>query len=424
MGATTNLMCYGQITNGVIAGPGETNYYVFAGTSNHVLFVGLGKAGGAPGAIPYLHLRDSSGAVVYAIWNGPTYAAIRDYRFTKDDTYTLAVSDDGSNQDFSYDMSVNVVKAGENMREEGDAAETITPGRVSSGHINLGDCDIYTFDASSNDVIFLSVMNEGGARIPYLYLYDPTGQWILGYYENQTYAFIYNYRLTNSGTYVVAVTEDAFNREFNYKLCLVKSPGANSTDEGDATNVLAHGQAASGEITLGDFDAYSFYALAGDTIELQLQRTSGVGENPRVSVVLPDGTAQGPYSSNAGAKARIPCVGQTGTYLAIVWDDNFDQTFGYSLSMIQSPVLRPSSGTTQHLAIYRCATNTFLRWATNATGFMLESSADLESPNWSAVNGSPKVLFDYYYLAEEATAATNRSKYYRLRCTNCPPALQ
>jgi hypothetical protein len=217
----------------------------------------------------------------------------------------------------------------------------------------------------------------------------------------------------------VAVTEDIFNYEFDYNLCLVMGAGPNWGDDGNPAENLKHGEAVSGEMPYGDIDPYSFYAVAGDTISLNVQLPDGVGYKPRLSVVSPDGRVQGPFSSVGSATVRMPCLAQTGNYVALIHHENFDRTFIYSVSLTQSPVFRASSGMTQYLSIYPCESNVFLRWATNAQGFMLEETENLDSPNWSASSRTPTVFFDYYYLAEQAGFITNRSRYYRLRCTNC-----
>jgi hypothetical protein len=47
----------------------------------------------------------------------------------------------------------------------------------------------------------------------------------------------------------------------------------------------------------------------------------------------------------------------------------------------------------------------------------LRSAGAVQSLNWSPVEQPPYIIANHYYVADGV--ATNASKFYRLRCTNC-----
>jgi hypothetical protein len=209
---TTNNIVFGtNIANESIPTPGWTNYYVFAATSNDVIFAAVLNTGGS--ALPYLTLYDSTGAVVTTHYNTTSSAILRDYRLPKTDTYTLAVSDDASDQTFQYNLSFNVAKGGNaNVREPGDDPEAMALGQNASGHISLADYDTYTFTATSNDVVFIALHSAGGGRYSYIFLYDSQGTVVAAHY-GASYAALRNIQLPKTDTYTLAITEDGFDYE-------------------------------------------------------------------------------------------------------------------------------------------------------------------------------------------------------------------
>jgi hypothetical protein len=341
-------------------------------------------------------------------------------RLTLSGTYTVGVVDDGLNEVFDYLITFNLAKCGTNQREAGDGPESLAPGQLSYGHIEPADYDTFCFDAASNDVIYLTVLRTNGpGTSPYLYLYDPTGAVVTEGSANSILTYVPNRRLTLSGTYTVAVIDDGLNESFDYTICMVKAPGPNFPDQGDGPYELVPFQPVFAQIVPGDLDAFAFRAIAGDTIALKVQKVSGAGQNPVLELHAPDGTLLATGSSSSSATVGVSCAPQTGTYVAFVYDNGLNESFSYSITLNQSPIVPPSGGNTQYLAAYLCNTNVFLRWETNSAGFGLERTPTLPATNWVPVLEAPYVIADHYYLA--LGFPTNRSAFYRLHCTNCPP---
>jgi hypothetical protein len=94
-----------------------------------------------------------------------------------------------------------------------------------------------------------------------------------------------------------------------------------------------------------------------------------------------------------------------------------DQIFDYALSLAQSPVTPRSDGTNQHLAIFTSTNHCIIRWETNSSGFILETSPSLGA-SWSPVAIPSRIIADHFYV--DLGAPTNGYAFHRLRCTNCP----
>jgi hypothetical protein len=397
-------MVPGQITHGHIS-YADYDTYTFTAASNDVIFLTLFSPSGA--RLPYLHIYDSTGAVVTAQYDAANYAVIKNFPLPKTDTYTVAVTEDGFNYEWDYILSINLAKGGgANQREPGDGPEVLTPGLVTSGHISLADYDTYTFAAASNDVIFLTVSSTGGARLPYLHLYDSTGAVVTAQWNNYKYATLSNLRLTKDDTYTLAVTEDLFNYEFDYHVCMIKHPGTNAADPGDGPAVLAPSTTASAQITHGDLDAFAFQAIAGDTIALRLRRAPGSGMNPMLQLLAPDGTLVPAGSPADSARGSVLCLPQTGAYLAVVSDDEFDEVFGYQLSFSQTPGPPPANAPPEFLQVMTCSNMVLVRWSNGTTGFRLQSTEHLMSPAsaivWSNIPPPYAEVGGFYFVTNSA----------------------
>ena len=81
-----------------------------------------------------------------------------------------------------------------------------------------------------------------------------------------------------------------------------------------------------------------------------------------------------------------------------------------------SHILTALRGDTQYLAICHCTNHVIVRWETNATGFVLESSGSIPSESWSSVSLPVTATGRHFYV--DHGVATDRAQFYRLRGTN------
>ena len=417
--ATTNAISAGQIVPGSITAPGQTNFYSFTAASNDVIYLTVLKTNG-PGNSPYLYLYDPAGVVVTEGNANTIVAGTDNLRLAMTGTYTVGVIDNGHNESFDYVVTVNLAKGGVNQRDADDGPEAITPGQFSHGHISPSDYDSFTFTAASNDVIYLTVLKTNGVGSLFLYLYDPSGAVLAEGSANSFFAGVENWRLAQTGTYTVGVIERFHTQSFDYIVNVLKIPGPNAADPGDGLYLLSPVESRSAHLSAGDLDAFGIMAIAGDTIDVGIRITSGSGRNPVLTVYGPDGNVLRTTNGPTKARIRLQCVSQTGPYTVVIHDDGHNEAYDYQLTFDQYPVVPPSDGLNQYLAICDCTNRVVVRWETSAQplGFTLESSPVVDGtvpPGWTPVLAPFQVIADRFYFTE---APTNATKFYRLKKPN------
>src|SRR5262249_31461267 len=333
----------------------------------------------------------------------------------KTGTYLVEVRECELDQTFDYLLSYSVIASGVNHHEEGDDPEPLLPGRISRGSIGVMDQDFFTFNGSVRDVITLALLRTNGVPNPRLTLFPYTTLFRSDNCSDGARVFHSALTLPKTGTYLVEVRECEIDQAFDYTLCMTKYPGPNLPEPGEGGELLLPNQTRLAQIEVGDLDAYVFPVSVGDTLRLSLQKTSGSGLNPVMQLYSPNGDLLATSSGPNGSVAHISCMSTiTGNFYVLVRDDGLNEAFGYALTLEQSPVVPPSHGTTQYLAVFQCTNHVILRWETNSPGFLLGSSPVLPAINWSPVVTTPSVLASHFYV-DEGTITTNGMKFYRLR---------
>ncbi|MBW2290040.1 MAG: hypothetical protein JRG90_19775 [Deltaproteobacteria bacterium] len=224
---------------------------------------------------------------------------------TETGTFTVLV-DDGVSVGGSYTLYFALIPG---ANEHG----SLTNGGVHPGTIDLGDLDTYTFTASAGDHIELRVGENGSATLaPQLSLYAPSGALI----DTGTDAVAAKvaHDAVESGTFTVLVRDGASApRGFgDYNLYFALIPGANEH------GLLTPGVAQPGTIDLGDLDTFTLVATTGETISLELQKTSGTGSG-QLELYDPAG-ALVDSATSTGTASFDHLVAGPGTYTVLVKD--------------------------------------------------------------------------------------------------------
>ncbi len=300
------------------------------------------------------------------------------------------------------------------MTVHGATTNMITFGQLTSGSItSVGQTNFYSFNASAGDVANFALVRISGGQWPVLQLFSPDGQILFSDASAWYYAYVERFTLTNGGTYTLLVRDDGIIETFNYTLCVVKIPGPNYPEPGEGNDRLLIGERRAAQIVAGDLDAYSFLAVAGDSVTLQVTRMSGSGVNLVLQLYAPNGTLLTNRIGSTAARIHIPCVSQTGNFTVVCRDDGLIESFGYVISLSQSPGPPPSyDPDLPYVAFFRCMTNTVVRWPTNAAGFELEYSDIVSSANWVRVPPPYPILWDHHYVTN---ASSEPIGFFRLR---------
>ncbi|HLX94363.1 MAG TPA: PPC domain-containing protein, partial [Verrucomicrobiae bacterium] len=214
------------------------------------------------------------------------------------------------------------------------AQTTLINGANQTGTIFTNTTDSYIFTANKGDSINLRLGTSGFPGI--LQLYGPDSL-LLGTVNDSTDDLI-AYTATNSGTFIVQVSSDNLSghpRTGPYVLNLSQIPEAFIVPDGDGGGPLINGANATGTITLGRQDLWTFTANAGDSINLRLGTT---GFNGRLELYGPDGAFLQYYQDSTDDLIAYTAT-NSGTFTVLVssYDLNGNDTGTYVLNLSQIP---------------------------------------------------------------------------------------
>jgi len=410
------------LTNKSIGVPADIDVFTFTGASNEAVSILMTISGGA-GSFPRFELYGPNGAPVGSPGYRAGLAAYLDgLRLTQTGTYLIACRDDGGDETFNYNLTL-VKTTGGNDADEDTIA--ITPGQtLTNKSISVpADIDIFTFTGTSNEAVsILMTKTDDSGDLPFFELYGPDGALMANPgYRDGVIAYLDGFWLAQSGTYLIACRDAGGNQPFAYNLTLVKCPGPNLTDPGEGSEIMAPGETRFATIGVGDIDAFSFSAVAGDFLDLNLKRIGGSGQNPLLRLYAPDCTLADSISAAPNsARIRIPCLPQTGVYTILCRDGTGFETFEYSLALTLNPGPPPSYDPAHpYVTEFRCGTDLVTRWPTNAAGFELQFCEDLCAMYaggqcygaWTNVAPPYAVIGDHYFVTNRSSAS---ARFYRL----------
>jgi hypothetical protein len=208
--------------------------------------------------------------------------------------FRIAVSSYYRNGTGEYLLSL--AKApGDFVVSPGDEGGPLTNNVGSPGVIERGDIDMWSFEATSGDSILLR-MGSPGYR-PYFQIFGPRGALLgtaAGGGSSDLDAYL-SIRATNSGTFTVVAQSYYPNNNGPYTMHLVKAPGTILAPPNDEGGPMTNGAIHPGNLTLGDMDAWTFNANAGENIWL---RMGAPGLRPWLHLYGPGGVL---VSSSAGS---------------------------------------------------------------------------------------------------------------------------
>ena len=255
---------------------------------------------------------------------------------TSEGTYTVIAQSYYVNGTGAYTLNLAKVP-GEFVVSPGDEGGALINGMATSGNWTKGDQDLWTFEATTGDNLFLRI-GSPGIR-PLIRLYGPTGILIAtgaGGSSSDNDATVQTIA-TNNGTFTAVVQGYYENVSGPYTLTLAKIPGAivySATDDGGA---LINGKAHQATNSLGDLDLWNFTASLGDNIALRL---GAPDFRPTLSLYGPNGkliaTSSGASSSSRDIALFIQAT-NTGTFTVLEQSYYPDGVGPYTLNIGQFP---------------------------------------------------------------------------------------
>ncbi len=328
----------GPMTNGVqhagFIDVGDLDVWTFDASAGDSLVARMG----ATGYNPNLRLYSPLGVLLDT--GSSTATGGRDievtFRATNSGSYTLIANSYYANGTGPYVLSL--AKApGAVTKYPGDDGGPMTNGVQHAGVIDLGELDVWTFDASAGDSI-VARMGATGYN-PHLRLYSPLGVLLDTGSSTATGGrdIEVTFRATNSGSYTLVANSYYANGTGPYILSLAKAPGAVTKYPGDDGGPMTNGVQHTGVIDLGELDVWTFDASAGDSI---IARMGATGFNPNLRLYSPLGVLVDIGSSTATGGRDIEVAFRatnSGSYTLVANSYYANGTGPYILSLAKAP---------------------------------------------------------------------------------------
>jgi hypothetical protein len=267
----------------------------------------------------------------------------------------------------------------------------LTNGASHAGVIEVGGLDVWTFAASRNDSITISIgevlpAGPDPSFTPWIRLKSPDGAELDNRYGDR-FAQI-DVRAPLTGTYTVVVAGQQFNFDNqvapgNYVLTLAKTPGPYTISSGDEGGPMTNAVTHTGTIPVGDLDAWTFHATANASITISIGETPGGSDplfTPWIRLKGPDGAELGDRYGDSFAQidVRAPL---TGTYTVLVAGQqfNFDNQIDTGHYILTGSGLSPTG--------FSLAGILAVVGSTPGNGAFFRTSIQIHNPRTSPISG-------------------------------------
>ncbi len=328
----------GPMTNGVqhagVIDVGDLDLWTFEAVAGDAIVARMG----ATGYNPQVRLFGPTGLLLEtgsSVVNGGRDAELT-FRATNTGSYTLVANAYYGNGTGPY--IVSLAKApGLVTKSPGDDGGPMTNGVQHAGVIDVGDLDVWTFEAVAGDAI-VARMGATGYN-PQVRLFGPTGLLL------ETGSSVVNggrdaeltFRATNTGAYTLVANSYYANGTGPYIVSLAKAPGAVTKLPGDDGGPMTNGMQHAGVIEVGDLDVWTFDAAVGDSI---IARMGATGYNPHLRLYSPLGILLDTGSStvNGGRDIEVTFrATNTGSYTLVANAYYANGTGPYVVSLAKTP---------------------------------------------------------------------------------------
>jgi len=327
----------GPMTNGWehagIISPGDLDVWTFNANAGDGIVLRMGS----PAFNPWIRLFGPDGKEVATAGSGVSGFLNVDMttQATNAGTYTVVVGSFSGNVTGSYVL--NLAKPGAVFVAPGDEGGPMTNGWKHTGNLDLGDLDVWTFDANAGDNI---VLRMGSTNYnPFIRLYGPDGKTVatagsgVSGFLNVEVAT----QATNSGTYTVVASSFSGNSTGNYILNLAQPGSPVFVAPGDEGGPMTNGWKHLGNIDLGDLDVWTFDANPRDTLVFRMGATN---YNPWIRLYGPGGklvVTAGSGVSGVHDQSFSVTATNGGAYTVIATSFNGNAIGVYLLNMARMP---------------------------------------------------------------------------------------
>ena len=330
-----NALTNGATHLGSISAAGASNTWTFLASVGESIVLWVGEITQTGTFTPRIRLLNPSGVqqatssgalaadLTTTATNGGIFTVVVDSTTAGTGTYRLSLAKTGS----PLMISAN---------DEGGA---LTNGATHTGSIDVGDIDAWTFTANARESIVVWIgETSASSLIPWLRVFGPNG--VLLSEDFNAAAAEVTVRATNSGTFLVVVGDGNVGRSGtgSYRLSMAKTGSALTISPSDEGGALTNGATYAGSIEVGDIDAWTFTANAGESIVVWTgEITAGSTLLPWLRVFGPNGALLVEDFNASAAEVTVRAT-NSGTFLVVVGDGNNGRggTGNYRLSMAKT----------------------------------------------------------------------------------------
>lgn len=326
----------GPMTNGVAHHGslpiGDLDLWNFSASAGDSIVIKMGQITDTNNNFdPWIRLYGPDGQLLDSEQSATAVEAT--FRATNSGTFLVVV---GNNPYYSDGASatylLTLAKTGDPIVvSTGDEGGALTNGITHQGNLPIGDLDLWNFTANKGEAIVIRMgqLTETNNFDPWLRLYGPDGKLLAS--DQATYVAEVVFRATNSGTFLVVAANDPYYSDAGsglYFLTLAKTGGALATSAGDEGGSLTGSGLYNGTISVGDLDAFSFTACAGDFISLHVEETSQTNNfDPWIRLYGPTGLLIGSAFGTTSADVSSVAT-NTGSYLVLIANNDYNNNAG------------------------------------------------------------------------------------------------
>jgi hypothetical protein len=215
--ATSAPLVSGGVVLDAISSPGEQDTHTFTANVGESVQLEVAATGADPTTrpTPWISVYDPSGTLLVSTAANPigvflcvpTFSNVCSNRLTASGTYTVVIQDGSHSANRTGPYEIHFIRA-PGATEGGP----LSSGGVTSGTLDFGDLDSYTFTACEGESVQLQVATTGAnpRPTPWISVYDPNGTLLVSTAANPIGVFLCprcNDKLTASGTYTVVVQD-------------------------------------------------------------------------------------------------------------------------------------------------------------------------------------------------------------------------
>ncbi|NOT44078.1 MAG: hypothetical protein HOP14_05680, partial [Acidobacteria bacterium] len=278
---------------GEIALAGEVDSWTFVANAGDALSLSLAEIGPDSAFWPWIRLLSPAGAVVSSGEDWGVLVGQVNVVAPLSGEYTVLVASNDTGKNDTGDYSLILAQTGAFVVPPSDQGGALVNGQNHAGQIFVGDLDAWTFTATAGEAISLSIAQTGGdvAFWPWIRLIGPTGGVALAQGWGDLAGTV-DVVAPVGGTYTVLVASNDTGHDNggDYVLRGLRTPGAFVVPAGDEGGALLNGENHAGTILVGDLDAWTFTATAGEAISLSIAQTGGdVAFWPWIRLIGPTG---------------------------------------------------------------------------------------------------------------------------------------